>query len=108
MQQPYTQTSSLEVGVPDVKNCFKSFKMANKKNVREILHWHLDFSYSAKSLEHKNQGFPCQNCLYANSLLDPGLCYNLINAVESTDFYRLYQASSFLVRNSVSSDQILQ
>ena len=37
MRQPHTQPSSLEVGVPDVKNCFKSFKqMANEKMSGEI------------------------------------------------------------------------
>ena len=60
MRQPYTLTSSLEVGVPHVKNCLKGQKMAHKK-VMEIQSRNPSFSHPTRSLEHKNQGFVHQN-----------------------------------------------
>ena len=62
MRQPYTLTSSLEVGVPCVKNGLKCKKMANKKNAPQIQSYHPNFSHpTTRSLEHKNQDFVRQN-----------------------------------------------
>ena len=60
MRQPYTLTSSLEVGVPHVKNCLKSEKMANKKMSGKFRASTQIFLTPLGQWNKKNQGR--QNC----------------------------------------------
>ena len=65
MRQPYTLTSSLEVGLPYVKNGLKCFKMANR-NVLEIQNFQPNFYHPTRSMEHRKQGCTRQNFVHAN------------------------------------------
>ena len=65
MRQPYTLTSSLEVGVPHVKNCLKGKQMAHtKKTGKFIANTQVFLIPLGPWNTKKNQGFVCQNFVH--------------------------------------------